>query len=193
MPPDQLEEVLNENEKLKQWVHDLQSGMFINCVYCGHRYGPKDQMPATLVAADPAKIKAIQAKLSHLPKTIELKQYRRQFAEIYLDRPATDKEVTMSGDAMTDTWNGTDASLRDLKTWVPLYCAEFQRRLTTLGNTPVTMADALKEHIKGCPKHPLSKTIATLNQIKNWSPEMWTWKDAQVRAVALIEGTLNAL
>ena len=30
-----------ENERLKQWISDLQSGMYINCVYCGHRYGPK--------------------------------------------------------------------------------------------------------------------------------------------------------
>ncbi|MFW6056852.1 MAG: hypothetical protein ACOC9B_06050 [Chloroflexota bacterium] len=27
---------------LKQWVNDLQSGLYINCVYCGHRYGPND-------------------------------------------------------------------------------------------------------------------------------------------------------
>ena len=25
---------------LRQWIDDLQSGMYINCVYCGHRYGP---------------------------------------------------------------------------------------------------------------------------------------------------------
>jgi len=25
--------------KYTQWVSDLQSGMYINCVYCGHRYG----------------------------------------------------------------------------------------------------------------------------------------------------------
>lgn len=27
-------------EVLKQWVNDLQSGMLIICVYCGHSYGP---------------------------------------------------------------------------------------------------------------------------------------------------------
>ncbi len=37
-----------ENERLLQWVHDLQSGMYINCVYCGHRYGPNDEVPATM-------------------------------------------------------------------------------------------------------------------------------------------------
>ncbi len=44
-----------EAEKLKarmaeaeRWVSDLQSGMYVNCVYCGHRYGPKDKVPASM-------------------------------------------------------------------------------------------------------------------------------------------------
>ena len=37
-----------EIERLRQWVNDLQSGMYINCVYCGHRYGPRDEVPATM-------------------------------------------------------------------------------------------------------------------------------------------------
>lgn len=36
-----------EITRLKQWVHDLQSGMYINCVYCGHRYGPVLTTPMT--------------------------------------------------------------------------------------------------------------------------------------------------
>ena len=38
------EEVL----RLQHWVQDLQKGMFINCVYCGHRYGRNDEVPATM-------------------------------------------------------------------------------------------------------------------------------------------------
>jgi DNA-directed RNA polymerase subunit RPC12/RpoP len=34
--------------RLKRWVSDLQSGMYINCVYCGHRYGPKDEVPVAM-------------------------------------------------------------------------------------------------------------------------------------------------
>lgn len=37
-----------ENERLKGWVSDLQSGMYVNCVYCGHRYGPKDKVPVSM-------------------------------------------------------------------------------------------------------------------------------------------------
>ena len=37
-----------ENTRLRNWVNDLQAGMYINCVYCGHRYGPDDEVPATM-------------------------------------------------------------------------------------------------------------------------------------------------
>jgi hypothetical protein len=38
-------------ERLKQWVADLQSGMFVNCVYCGHRYGPGETAPVAMADA----------------------------------------------------------------------------------------------------------------------------------------------
>ena len=34
-----------EIDRLIKWVEDLQSGMYINCVYCGHRYGPAKTTP----------------------------------------------------------------------------------------------------------------------------------------------------
>lgn len=37
-----------ENARLKSWIDDLQSGMFVNCVYCGHRYGPKGDTPTSM-------------------------------------------------------------------------------------------------------------------------------------------------
>lgn len=39
------------NARLEQWKDDLQAGMYINCVYCGHRYGPDDEVPATMADA----------------------------------------------------------------------------------------------------------------------------------------------
>lgn len=37
-------------EKLLAWVKDLQSGLYINCVYCGYRYGPNDkEIPADML------------------------------------------------------------------------------------------------------------------------------------------------
>lgn len=34
--------------RLRHWIDDLQSGMFINCVYCGHRYGPRESTPVSM-------------------------------------------------------------------------------------------------------------------------------------------------
>lgn len=43
--------ILDLEEKvfaLNNWVNDLHSGMYINCVYCGHRYGPSDEVPSSM-------------------------------------------------------------------------------------------------------------------------------------------------
>jgi hypothetical protein len=45
---DACEELEKKVQQLKAWVEDCQAGMYINCVYCGHRYGPDDEMPAAM-------------------------------------------------------------------------------------------------------------------------------------------------
>ena len=37
-----------EIKQAKAWINDLQSGMYINCVYCGHRYGPEGEVPPSM-------------------------------------------------------------------------------------------------------------------------------------------------
>lgn len=37
-----------ENEHLTQWINDLQSGTYVTCVYCGHNYGPDDEVPTSM-------------------------------------------------------------------------------------------------------------------------------------------------
>lgn len=39
---------LQEIADLTQWVSDCQSGMYVNCVYCGHRYGPREDTPVAM-------------------------------------------------------------------------------------------------------------------------------------------------
>lgn len=34
------DEQSQEIARLRAWVNDLHSGMYLNCVFCGHRYGP---------------------------------------------------------------------------------------------------------------------------------------------------------
>jgi hypothetical protein len=46
-----VEEALTIRRKVKEletWVNDLHSGMWINCVYCGHRYGPRETTPISM-------------------------------------------------------------------------------------------------------------------------------------------------
>jgi hypothetical protein len=37
---EQTESIGDEIKRLREWIDDLQSGQYVNCVYCGHRYGP---------------------------------------------------------------------------------------------------------------------------------------------------------
>jgi hypothetical protein len=41
-------EAVKKIARQQQWINDLQSGMYVNCVYCGHRYGPADEVPASM-------------------------------------------------------------------------------------------------------------------------------------------------
>lgn len=43
-----LDVARQEASRLQQWVNDLQAGMYITCVYCGHRYGPDDEVPTCM-------------------------------------------------------------------------------------------------------------------------------------------------
>ncbi len=45
---DKITAIQADNQRLQQWVNDLQSGMYINCVYCGHRYGPRSNTPVSM-------------------------------------------------------------------------------------------------------------------------------------------------
>jgi len=35
-------------QKYRKWIDDLHSGMYINCVYCGYRYGPMNETPSSM-------------------------------------------------------------------------------------------------------------------------------------------------
>ena len=45
-------------KRLEAWIADLQSGMYVNCVYCGHRYGPGETTPVSMAAALKAHVEA---------------------------------------------------------------------------------------------------------------------------------------
>jgi len=41
-------ELKADKKRLEAWVADCQSGMYINCVYCGHRHGPYGETPVAM-------------------------------------------------------------------------------------------------------------------------------------------------
>ena len=43
----ELSNLNDENDDLRKWIADLQAGQYVNCVYCGHRYGPEKDTPVT--------------------------------------------------------------------------------------------------------------------------------------------------
>lgn len=56
----------HDREQLKQWVSDCQSGMYINCVYCGHRYGPKGSPESIPAAEDHGEMTMAEALRRHI-------------------------------------------------------------------------------------------------------------------------------
>ena len=70
-----LKDVEKENERLTNWVNDLQSGMYINCVYCGHRYGPSKDTPVAM--AD-----VLKAHIEKCPKH-PMSALRSQLSDAY--------------------------------------------------------------------------------------------------------------
>lgn len=53
---DEISRLQADVERLTSWVADLQSGMYVNCVYCGHRYGPGETTPVSMADALKAHI-----------------------------------------------------------------------------------------------------------------------------------------
>ncbi len=63
--------LLDKVARLEAWVSDLQSGMYVNCVYCGHRYGPGETTPVSMADALKAHIETCpQHPMSDLKKQV---------------------------------------------------------------------------------------------------------------------------
>ena len=80
--PECIEEMKAKIQRLTKWVSDLQSGMYVNCVYCGHRYGPKDEVPTSMAEALKDHImNCPQHPMSELVRENEELQQRLVFME----------------------------------------------------------------------------------------------------------------
>lgn len=68
-----------EIRRLREWVNDLHSGMYINCVYCGHRYGPNSEVPASM--ADVLKAHVEKCPAHPMSKLREENERARELLE----------------------------------------------------------------------------------------------------------------
>ncbi|HUV84241.1 MAG TPA: hypothetical protein VMV86_00945 [Methanosarcinales archaeon] len=103
---DTIEAQQQEIDRLYRWVSDLQRGIYVNCVYCGHRYGPESDTPVSM--ADVLKEHIEQCKehpMSKLKHEIDandsaLERERRGVASI-IEQYTTDfTEEELAGDVL---------------------------------------------------------------------------------------------
>lgn len=68
-----LYQAKQEIVRLEKWVSDLQSDTFVNCVYCGHCYGPNSTTPVSMAHELKAHIeKCPKHPMSELKKENDL-------------------------------------------------------------------------------------------------------------------------
>jgi hypothetical protein len=54
---------------LERWIDDLQAGTWVTCVYCGHRYGPRDVAPTSIPEASaPSMREALEQHVASCPR-----------------------------------------------------------------------------------------------------------------------------
>ena len=130
-----------EIKRLRQWVADLQSGMYVNCVYCGHRYGPDPGTPVAMadvlrdhIARCPKHPLSIMAdRAVYLVKLLHRMQRAvKMIGSLYgkdgiskffeLDAPWKDanRAITAGGDSVGTL--GNDANIASLGTLGNLGC-----------------------------------------------------------------------
>lgn len=58
----------SELDRHQRWVTDLQSGMYVNCVYCGHRYGPAGSAADAVPRANETMAQALTRHVAECPQ-----------------------------------------------------------------------------------------------------------------------------
>lgn len=89
-----LHEAISRISTLERWINDLHSGMYINCVYCGHCYGPNTEVPASMAEVLKEHISKCPAHpLSTATKRISILEQERDEALCLAEGPSTLREV----------------------------------------------------------------------------------------------------
>jgi hypothetical protein len=71
----------------RKWVNDLQAGIYVNCVYCGHRYGPGEDIPSTMADVLKEHVeKCPEHPMSKLKATMERWRSEQQAIDADMDQ-----------------------------------------------------------------------------------------------------------
>jgi hypothetical protein len=137
--------------KLQQWVNDLHSGMYINCVYCGHRCGPKDEVPASMADVLKKHIEECpEHPLSHAKKRIAGLETVQEALCVKIELLEAEKQLH------ENLAENANKVLQQLLKWIenPKHgtCAFCGER----GNVE---PEAMEAHAEKCEKHPLHRHI----------------------------------
>lgn len=83
MSASETDALKTEVARLRAWVADLQSGLYVNCVYCGHRYGPGETTP--MADALTAHVAACPAHpVAHLRALLDRVVVRDVYGTLYV-------------------------------------------------------------------------------------------------------------
>jgi hypothetical protein len=169
-----IAELEAERDRLKAWVTDLQGGMYVNCVYCGHRYGPGETTPVSMADALKEHVQqcpqhpmsALKAERNRLRDAIW--NHRAQHGD---DRCWLDDQVLYAalgdGDLGDNTVGDKQAMLKNCERYLEVRCKG--------GNWP-TYAE-LEERVKKA-----ESALAKINEIRdsiiglqtvNWSDHVY--------------------
>ena len=124
------ERLAAETARLQRWVDDLQSGMYVNCVYCGHQYGPREDTPHTM--AD-----VLRAHIEECPQH-PLSLARAKIDALAAENDRLREEVQIHRDKARDeywAWQGDEEDHPESLTCPVLISASALRGLLVKYNT----------------------------------------------------------
>ena len=138
----------DENQRLQQWVNDLHKGMYINCVYCGHRYGPDTEVPATM--AD-----VLKQHIEQCPQH-PMSALKRELAEERRDRQDADMRANETIIQLAEEKKRADSNyvsferVRDKLSKVSSELARDRARSETQEHITTLVATAASELLLAC-------------------------------------------
>jgi len=119
-------QLADEVERYQKWVNDLQAGMYINCVYCGHCYGPDDEVAASMQDA----LKEHVEQCPEHPMSV----LKEEIASLQKEATSAESEINRLGQELAESAVKNEGLWEEVERWQKLYDAIPKHRLGMLAN-----------------------------------------------------------